>query len=530
MRRTRSNTALNRNDSGFSIIELVVTLAIVVIVIVAMSTLFDRSARISKVETSVTETQQSARYGSYQIVREARMAGAGGYPASIADGGNFRQLAVSLNLGSSHWGTSTNFDSNNINGTSDVVCIGAACANPGAHHIRAGTDILHIRGVLLNSVYDLGSGGWTPPAGGGATTGTLVIQPCTKYTDPAAPATPSSTFPCAPNGANDMSLFPTAAGSPKPSVGRLFVITDLLGNVGVGKITDAVAVTVTTSGAFTGTRATLTIDVGNSGTPESAYWQTLSPNGIFPSGLTTPSRGGVLDDRVFFIDDGPDKAQDCNPTNAALSPGPCHPQLAVADWADGDTAAAPFSTATVTPIADDVEDLQVAYGVDFYDLVTGTPATLAAPAPVRTDPSTGALLNYPSDGSISITNQTNFNTYVTSARGATIPAAGTDTSESTTAGGDEWIWNVAGEPTSGTFIRTSDLSRLKAIELTVLAKGANPDPQYKGPNAQSWSLMDSISQSVSQITKDAPGGTALARAYHRRAVSVRAQLRNFGIQ
>jgi len=513
----------NRRSRGFSVIELVIALAIVVVVVVAMSSLFDRSSRLSKVESAVTETQQSARYGSYQIVREARMAGAGGYPASVSEGGgNFRQLAVSLNLGSTHWGTNANFDANNMNGTTDAVCIGGACGTNGAHHVRAGTDILHIRGVLLNAVYDLGSGGWTPPAVG-ATTGTLVIQPCTKYQDPASIATD----PCYPNGANDMSLFPLLPAA-QPSIGRLILITDLLGNSGVGKITDSVPVDVVV-GTKHITRVTLTIDVGSSATPDTTYWQTLCANGTFPASLTTPSRGGVLDDRVFFVDDGSDKGKDCNPTNETLSPGPCHPQLAVADWVDGDTAAAPFSTATVTPIADDVEDVQVAYGVDFYDLVAGT-GSFAGPAPVRTDPSTGTPLPYPSDGSISIANQTNFNTYITAARGTTTPAAGTDTSESATADADEWIWNVTGEPTGSTFVRTSDLARLRAIELSILAKGTNPDPQYKGPNALSWRLMDSLASTVSQITKTAPGGTVAPRAYHRRAMSVRAQLRNFGIQ
>ena len=475
---------------------------------------------MAKAETSVTDAQQSARYGSYQLVREARMAGAGGISASVADGGTFRQLAVSLNLGSTHWGTSADFDSNDINSTNDTVCIGGPCDSNGAHHVRAGTDLLHVRGVLLNSVYDLGSGSWAPPASG--TTGTLVIQPCTKFQDAAADPTSA----CYPYGSNDMSLFPVG-GATQPSEGRLFVMTDLLGNAGVGKITRADPVTVSV-GSGSGTKATLTIDVGSSASPDTVYWQTITQNGAFPTGLNTPSRGGILDDRVFFVDDGPKKGQDCTPANATLSPGPCHPQLAVADWVDGDAAGTPFSTATVTPVADDVEDLQVAYGIDFYDAVAGTGSFTGA-APVRTDPVTGLPLKYPSDGSISITNQTDFGNAVTAARGSTIPAAGVDASESATAGADEWLWNVTGEPTSGTLDRTSDLSRLKAIEVSIVTKGQNPDPQYKGPNAQTFPQMDSLAKTVSQITKTA-GGALVPMAYHRRNVTVRVQLRNFALQ
>jgi hypothetical protein len=301
-------------------------------------------------------------------------------------------------------------------------------------------------------------------------------------------------------------------------------MTDLLGNNGVGKITAADPVDV----AGKGTRVTLTLDIGSSATPDTAYWQTITPSGAFPTGLNTPSRGGILDDRVFFVDDGPSAGQSCTPANATLAPGPCHPQLAVADWADGDAAATPFSTATVTPIADDVEDLQVAYGIDFYDAVAGT-GSFTSPAPSRTDVVTGLPLSYPSDGSISITNQTTFNNAVTAARGSTIPAAGSDASESSTAGADEWIWNVAGEPTAGTLDRTSDLSRLKAVEISVVSKGQNPDPQYGGPNALTFPQLDSAAPMVSQIWKNA-GGSLVPMAYHRRNVTVHVQLRNFALQ
>jgi hypothetical protein len=160
---------------------------------------------------------------------------------------------------------------------------------------------------------------------------------------------------------------------------------------------------------------------------------------------------------------------DCNlATSRAVQdqvPGPCHPVLCYADWVTGDTTAAPFSTATVTPVADDVEDLQVAYGIDFYDTTAGT-GTLASPAPTRTDSTTHLPLSYPSDGSISrtyLTGTGGFTTIVTAAQGATGP--GLDPSEDASdVGKDEWVGNFAGEIASGTFDQASDLSRLNAIE------------------------------------------------------------------
>jgi type II secretory pathway pseudopilin PulG len=541
----RSSLRMMRTP-GFSLVELLVVLAIMIVVILGMLAMFDQSVKVTKTENSVTDTQQSLRYGSYQLVREVRMAGAGGVPASTSVGG-VHQLGVSLNLGSTFWGAATGFASNNVNASSDTVFIA------GTHHVRKGTDILHIRGIITNAVYDLGSSSWVPPTGGG-TTGTLTIQPCTKFSNPTEPVSSS----CYPNGSNDMSLFPV--GGPFPT-SRLFVMSDVLGNVGVGLITAATSV----SGAK-GITATVTIDVGNT-TANGTYAQTLSPSGLFPAGLVSPSRGGVLDDRVYFIDDGTTTATNCNlplgsvpGTSRAVQdqvPGPCHPVLSYADWVTGDSSVAPFSTATVTPIADDVEDLQIAYGVDFYDASSctagtststastcgdypsnGSPCSLTNMASTRFHVSSGTCtsttvpLDFASDGSISITSKTAFNTLVLSLQGTTTP--NTDSTEDTTAAGhDEWVGNVTGELGTGTLDYTSDLSQLKALEISILAKGSNPDPSGRVSGTTSrpaylgafaWPLMDSAASTVSQPT------SGLGFPYRRRASTVRVSLRNFQLQ
>jgi hypothetical protein len=498
-----------------------VSLVIMIVVVLGMLEMFDRSVSLNKVQNNVSDVQQSLRYGSYQVVREARMAGAGVVPASTSVG-SVRQLGVSIGLGSSKWGAASKFLSNAMNVAGDLVCIGGSCGTSGAHHIRVGTDILHIRGVISNGVYDLGTASWTPPSSG--TTGTLIVQPCTKYQS----LTAAVTDPCYPNGTNDMSLFTSSSTYPK---NKLFVMSDVLGNVGVGLITNVVVPAPSAQG-YT---ATLTIDIGNNATPDTAYSQTLCPNGLFPTGLVSPTRGGVLDDRVYFIDDGTDTATNCNSTTSKTVqdqvPGPCHPQLAYADWATGDASTTPFSTATVTPIADDIEDLQVAYGIDFYDAIANT-GTLASPAPTRTV--SGQLLSYSSDASLSRTNlsSTSMSTIVTNARSTTSPNL--DPSEDTAGVGyDEWVGNVANEVAVGTFDYSSDLSNLKAIEITILAKGSTPDtagrvsgtsstPAWIG--AFSWALMDNTSATVSQPTS----GTAFP--YRRRVNTVRAMFRNFSLQ
>lgn len=511
------NRILPVRNGGFSLVELLVGMAVTMVVIGGVLTLFDKSSRMTKTETSVSDAQQSARYGSYLLVREVRMAGSGGVPASTILTGRVRQAGVSLSIGSSAWGAA--LGTNNVNASADTVFIGG-------HHVRAGTDALHVRGVIRHPLYDLAAGNWAPPSGA-ATTGTLVINPCSKFQDALAGTS------CGGNGVNDLSAFPV--GGPYP-LDSLFFLTDAAGAVGVGRITAANSVQ---SGGLVTT--TLTLDVGSSTARDSTYAQSLSQTGFFPSGIT-PSRGGILDDRIYFIDDGTTVAANCSTatsrTIAEQLPGPCHPQLVYADWvyAAGESNAQAFTSATITPVADDVEDLQVAYGLDYYDATANT-GSLASPAPARASNISGIQNLYPSDGSISVTTQSAFNAIVAAARSATAPNQ--DPSEDVAAAArDEWIGNVAGEIGPGTLDAASDLSRLKAVQVSILAKGTQPDPTGRSPKsgatvnvaaypgAFAYPLLDGTGRTVSQPT------TAASSAYpfRRRATALRIDLRNFQIQ
>jgi Tfp pilus assembly protein PilV len=489
-----------RNERGFSLVELLISLGITVVIVVAVAALFDRSNRMAKVETNVSDVQQSARYASYQVVRESRMAGAGGVPAS--DGG--AQIGVTLSIGTStyhHSGSGLHL-TNNVNASTDSVFIA------GTHHIKVGTDVLHFRGIISNAISDLGTSSFD------STSGTLVIHSCTKFPDSSTP----TTSPCYPDGINDVS--PYAAFS--SSTPRLFEMSDVHGTVGIALLT---AVTMGTD-ANGLANATLTLNLtGNN------YATSLNKLGTFNTYLTTPARGGILDDLLYFIDDGTAAGKTCVMTgtssNASTNPGPCHPQLAAAQWASSGsgctvTSDDPFACATVTPIADDIEDMQIAYGMDFYDTNTNS-GTLASPAPTRTV--SGQQLPYASDNSLSRTNlsSTSMSSIVTSARGSSSPNA--DPSEDTSGFGfDEWVGNYANEikyNTANSLDFSSDLTQLRAIAISILAKGADPDPQYKGLGAKGWTVMDSGATLVSNQN---------GYAYHRRLVPVRVSLRNYQIQ
>jgi hypothetical protein len=282
----------------------------------------------------------------------------------------------------------------------------------------------------------------------------------------------------------------TLLGDGAALVNRLWAMTDSAGNIGIGLIQSVSAPDA--SGAVT-----LTISTAN------AYAQSLNAGGAFPSGMASPSRGGVLDDRVYFIDNGPANAT-CNAAKANQSPGPCHPTLAVADLPG---AGDPIANASVTGLVDDIEDLQVAYGIDFYDERSNT-GTYIAPAPASPPDAP-----FPSDGSITILSQSTFNQIVAGTLPNVDPAedaSGPDL--------DEWIWNAAGEPAAGTLDETTDLSRLRALMISVVAKSAEPDMKFTGQGSLGWPVMDSTAQSVS-----AQNGAR----YHRRVQTVRLNPRNF---
>jgi len=481
-------------ERGFSLVEMLGSMVIMIVVMVAALTMFDRSNRMAKVETSVSDAQQNSRFASYQLVREARMAGAGGVPASV---GNV-QLGVTLSIGTSsyHGATATKHLVNNVNSINDVVCIGGACGSAGAHHIKKGTDALHIRGVISSVVFDLGTSSFDTG------TGTLVIHACTKFPDPTA----SLTAPCYPNGLNDVSQFQSwSDANPK-----LWVMSDGLGNTGVALVTHAAWLN---NGDGTGKdNATLTLSTAN------AYANSLNSSGAFPVGLTTPTRGGVLDDVLYFVDDGTAAGVTCGSANQSDSPGPCHPQLAEAQWGatTGCTVSAeePFACATVTPVADDIEDMQIAYGDDFRtQTCTWAGSTVSCAA-------SGTPTAPVADGSLSITDATAFASNINSATGSTAPNVDPSEDESA-ADKDEWIGNVTGEIAIGTFDYSNDLTNLKAIDVSILAKGTQPDPKYVGLGASSWNLMDTAAQSVSQQN---------TFAYHRRLVAVRVDFRNYNTQ
>ena len=188
-------------------------------------------------------------------------------------------------------------------------------------------------------------------------------------------------------------------------------------------------------------------------------------------------RSGVMDDIIFFIAMLP----------VAQDPQGQHPYLA-----QGVRRGDRFE---VTPLADDVEDLQIAYGVD-------------------------------SNGDNSVTRTAPPTTY------------DSDLNYSNVAGDDEWRPNAPGEtpfidsefqsaPTplgnhSGV-PPAAHCPRLHGVMLSLLAKAHDSDPTYKGPAASGYILMDVPLAAGVPIT-------AVQGRYRRRVQTLRVNLRNYAFQ
>jgi hypothetical protein len=194
-----------------------------------------------------------------------------------------------------------------------------------------------------------------------------------------------------------------------------------------------------------------------------------------PIPIVKPRRVGILDDIIFFVALKPTTGTDADPNHL-------HPYLA-----QGIRRGDHFE---VSALADDVEDLQIAYGVDH-------------------------------DGNGTVTRQD------------TPDALNRDPNVSTIAGGDEWRPNVVGETTLWTDVDFQSQNpfvdghtgvppsphcpRLRGVIVSVLAKAQSPDPTYKGPAANGFLLMDSTAIPIT--------GT-----YRRRVQTLKINLRNYQFQ
>lgn len=441
--RSRTDASSGR---GFTMIETLVTLVIVSIVLIGLLTLLDSSNKLSKQETQVADAQASARSGIYEVTRIIRQAGLG-------------QLSP-LNA-------VTPFVNNALSTTPTFLDLTGA-----THTVRLGTDAIEVRGNIFGEQYffdpaDVTCGGGT--CSGGSNNITIIIK---QQTSTGMTNYPAAGLPEVMTRTGSF-YFVVASTSFQQVTGPSSTLY-LAPLYYVGKVTRAPSYTVPTSGATSYT-VTTTMDSTDSGARLMNATADTTPL------LQRSFSGGVIDDIVLLVDRGRE-----SPSGSGLYPSP-YLAMALRDAATGNW--------NVSPLIDDVEDMQIAYGVD------------------------GA------DGSA--------------------PDRGVDPMAiSTTANADEWVFNVAGEtltPLAGppvtypaflvgpTYVPSGlpdpaiAVAALRAVNVGLVVKSTDPDFKFKGPGA----LPSAATKPAIQVFDSTAPAVSATQPYRRRVQTMAVTLRNF---
>ena len=307
-------------------IVVVILLAIAMLGILAV---FDASARINKSEQDVADAQGAVRYGIYQMTRAIRAAGAGGVYLSQA----ILNSAETGLLGYTGPASYDNVTGAKLKNLSDVDV-----------PVRDGTDMVEVRGVINSPLLGFDQGHGCVPGVGSARI------PCTATV---VLSTAAITGTMALQHVNDdaannraqfsaIDLYTQSATGGNPFLVVVAFNDELHAPCAVMQNSYNVALLDTPT--TLGTNGSFGPGVKFGSTLAQKFNSELPATGGQPAvALNNVRRAGILDDIIYFIDD----------TDHV------HPALAQATRR-GDHF-------DIVRLADDVEDMQIAYGVDAND-------------------------------------------------------------------------------------------------------------------------------------------------------------------
>lgn len=319
-------------QQGFTLVELLVALAVTVIVVLGILLLFDFNNKLTRVQTNVADMQQSERIAQYDMVRMARMAGRGGMPLTAG-------TALPTGSGISVLN----------NAPADTHLVAGDVSSP---KILEGTDVLTLRGAFATPIYEVafantsaftlsGPGTPTPTT---ATGGTLAI--CSK----------------SPTGTDQdltalTALIDLAAGG-KVRKEALILVSPTADTIYSIVALDPVSSTKTAGSCATGG---LTIAfVCDPADPTVIKYRALYPapaGGSLHSSLTNVAFVGLLEEYRFYVREDHAISGDANSTLT--------PVLSRARFYPGtDQAYADDASNLKQDVADGIVDLQIAFGFD----------------------------------------------------------------------------------------------------------------------------------------------------------------------
>jgi prepilin-type N-terminal cleavage/methylation domain-containing protein len=477
--RSRAPSLSSGSHGGFTLVEMIVVVFLLALAMLGLLSVFDASARINKSESDIADAQGAVRYGIYSMTRAIRMAGSGGlYVTQAVLNKGDKDLTGIIPKDVSY---------DNVPAGTQVISLN------GNINVRPGTDMIEIRGVINSPLigFDLATGCNTASTPCDPATGCLPCQD-TKNLNVAVKTQNAHVNDDATQRTQFSQIDAYTAGvTGGPPMLVLVAFNDDLHtgcslsngaqfvplypqvpyNVGAISSKTALCSTPCEFGLVH------TFGSVNFADPVAIEFNTENPADAGTAALAEKNvrHAGILDDLIFFIDN----------TDSF------HPALA-----QGTRRGDKFD---VVALADDVEDMQIAYGVD-------------------------------KDNNNAINRLT-----------VTPTASDADTNVSSQPGGDEWVPNVAGADNPFTGDSTPLLAtnffdvalhcpRLHAVMISLVAKSHSPDPTYRSPSARGLLTMNSP-VSIDPPHPDTAHYSGIpVTTYKRRVQTLKINLRNYAYE
>jgi hypothetical protein len=335
-------------EAGFTLTELTISLFVVVAILGGVLALFDFSNRISRVQTSVSDMQQSLRTAQSDLEPLLRMVGRGGLP--------FRNAAP----GGAVW-------------VVDNVAPGTTIGGAGTPQVVEGSDVLVVRGVFSSPLYQVNAKDTSTfilrDAGGSVTEdplqavgGTLTIRALSPTGIP-----------------QSLQALATAVEGNVPEA--LLVVS--ANNAGTFAVVELVP---GSSNVDVDDQATL--DFRITGGVNTMQYAQLSPGGAFPAGLTSAGYVGILEEHQLYVRSLPAGRN----STSALSRARVFPNTQEAYGPGGPGNVANW----INDVADNILDQQIALGLDTVNHVPRPRPPTAPPEPpgltsIEADPVNGYI-------------------------------------------------------------------------------------------------------------------------------------------
>jgi prepilin-type N-terminal cleavage/methylation domain-containing protein len=323
-----------RSQAGFTLAELLVSLAVMAILLVAILTVFDLNNRVSRVQVHISDMQQSLRIAQYDLVRRIRMAGRGGLPQAQA-------VAMRNNEG--------------LTGAQKTILVGQD-----SPLVVRGSDVVTVRGVFSTPVYQIDS----------ANPDSFTVNPLTgtgtlKIRDPGPTGVPQDLAPFRRLlGNGDDPAVPDAILLASPLSDAIYAVVELV----------PASSSVVTAGGVTTATLEFKITGGlHTGDATAGYRSLYNSAGAFP--LATVGSAGILEEYRFYLRD--------HRPDGGVTLGSA-PKLSVARVFPGTEAAYGGDDESRDQnlgldVADNILDLQIALGFDANadGQIVGAPAVAA---------------------------------------------------------------------------------------------------------------------------------------------------------